>query len=376
MLELYIHIPFCVRKCNYCDFLSFPETDDMIDAYCRALIEEIKQTGERVRGESVRSVFVGGGTPSILMPEQITEIFLQIRKSFLLEADAEITIESNPGTLDEEKLQCYQEIGINRLSIGLQSTDDNCLKRLGRIHNFREFEKNYDQARKVGFTNINIDLMSGLPGQSLSQYEETLRRVTDLNPEHISSYSLIIEEGTPFYESEEIVRQLPDEETERKMYEQTRDILNTKGYDRYEISNYARKGKECIHNLGYWEQVPYLGVGLGASSYYNKARFSNERNLKKYLNIPFLPFEEREEYATVSLREQMEDRMIFGLRKRKGISISQFKKEYGISVREIYGEVIDRYSSMGFLQVEDDVLKLTDAGIDVSNRIFEDFLLG
>ncbi|MDD7114425.1 MAG: radical SAM family heme chaperone HemW [Lachnospiraceae bacterium] len=376
MLELYIHIPFCVRKCNYCDFLSFPETDDMIDAYCRALIEEIKQTGERVRGESVRSVFVGGGTPSILMPEQITEIFLQIRKSFLLEADAEITIESNPGTLDEEKLQCYQEIGINRLSIGLQSTDDNCLKRLGRIHNFREFEKNYDQARKVGFTNINIDLMSGLPGQSLSQYEETLRRVTDLNPEHISSYSLIIEEGTPFYESEEIVRQLPDEETERKMYEQTRDILNAKGYDRYEISNYARKGKECIHNLGYWEQVPYLGVGLGASSYYNKARFSNERNLKKYLNIPFLPFEEREEYATVSLREQMEDRMIFGLRKRKGISISQFKKEYGISVREIYGEVIDRYSSMGFLQVEDDVLKLTDAGIDVSNRIFEDFLLG
>lgn len=376
MLELYIHIPFCVRKCNYCDFLSFPETDDMIDAYCRALIEEIKQTGERVRGESVRSVFVGGGTPSILMPEQITEIFLQIRKSFLLEADAEITIESNPGTLDEEKLQCYQEIGINRLSIGLQSTDDNCLKRLGRIHNFREFEKNYDQARKVGFTNINIDLMSGLPGQSLSQYEETLRRVTDLNPEHISSYSLIIEEGTSFYESEEIVRQLPDEETERKMYEQTRDILNAKGYDRYEISNYARKGKECIHNLGYWEQVPYLGVGLGASSYYNKARFSNERNLKKYLNIPFLPFEEREEYATVSLREQMEDRMIFGLRKRKGISISQFKKEYGISVREIYGEVIDRYSSMGFLQVEDDVLKLTDAGIDVSNRIFEDFLLG
>ena len=376
MLELYIHIPFCVRKCNYCDFLSFPETDDMIDAYCRALIEEIKQTGERVRGESVRSVFVGGGTPSILMPEQITEIFLQIRKSFLLEADAEITIESNPGTLDEEKLQCYQEIGINRLSIGLQSTDDNCLKRLGRIHNFREFEKNYDQARKVGFTNINIDLMSGLPGQSLSQYEETLRRVTDLNPEHISSYSLIIEEGTLFYESEEIVRQLPDEETERKMYEQTRDILNAKGYDRYEISNYARKGKECIHNLGYWEQVPYLGVGLGASSYYNKARFSNERNLKKYLNIPFLPFEEREEYATVSLREQMEDRMIFGLRKRKGISISQFKKEYGISVREIYGEVIDRYSSMGFLQVEDDVLKLTDAGIDVSNRIFEDFLLG
>ena len=376
MLELYIHIPFCVRKCNYCDFLSFPETDDMIDAYCRALIEEIKQTGERVRGESVRSVFVGGGTPSILMPEQITEILLQIRKSFLLEADAEITIESNPGTLDEEKLQCYQEIGINRLSIGLQSTDDNCLKRLGRIHNFREFEKNYDQARKVGFTNINIDLMSGLPGQSLSQYEETLRRVTDLNPEHISSYSLIIEEGTPFYESEEIVRQLPDEETERKMYEQTRDILNAKGYDRYEISNYARKGKECIHNLGYWEQVPYLGVGLGASSYYNKARFSNERNLKKYLNIPFLPFEEREEYATVSLREQMEDRMIFGLRKRKGISISQFKKEYGITVREIYGEVIDRYSSMGFLQVEDDFLKLTDAGINVSNRIFEDFLLG
>ena len=375
MLELYIHIPFCIRKCNYCDFLSFPETESGIAQYCHALKEEIKRTGDQAEDIGVRSVFIGGGTPSILEAEQITEIMTCIRNNFSIEKNAEITIESNPGTLNAEKLNCYHELGINRLSIGLQSTDDDCLRRLGRIHTFQEFEKNYEQARKSGFQNINIDLMSGLPGQSLRGYEDTLNRVTELKPEHISSYSLIIEEGTPFYKSDSVLQQLPDEDTERKMYERTKEILEQQGYERYEISNYARQGRECIHNLGYWEQVPYLGMGLGASSFYNGARFSNERNFRKYLSTPYLPFEHREDYVQVSREEQMEDTMIFGLRKMKGISVSEFEREFGTPIWEMYGSVIERYSNLGLLIQEGDVLRLTDAGIDVSNRIFEDFIL-
>ena len=375
MLELYIHIPFCIRKCNYCDFLSFPETESRIAQYCHALKEEIKRTGDQAEDIGVRSVFIGGGTPSILEAEQITEIMTCIRNNFSIEKNAEITIESNPGTLNAEKLNCYHELGINRLSIGLQSTDDDCLRRLGRIHTFQEFEKNYEQARKSGFQNINIDLMSGLPGQSLRGYEDTLNRVTELKPEHISSYSLIIEEGTPFYKSDSVLQQLPDEDTERKMYERTKEILAQQGYERYEISNYARQGRECIHNLGYWEQVPYLGMGLGASSFYNGARFSNERNFRKYLSTPYLPFEHREDYVQVSREEQMEDTMIFGLRKMKGISVSEFEREFGTPIWEMYGSVIERYSNLGLLIQEGDVLRLTDAGIDVSNRIFEDFIL-
>ena len=375
MLELYIHIPFCIRKCNYCDFLSFAETESGIAQYCQALKEEIKRTGDQAEGIGVRSVFIGGGTPSILEAEQITEIMTCIRNNFSIEKNAEITIESNPGTLNAEKLNCYHELGINRLSIGLQSTDDDCLRRLGRIHTFQEFEKNYEQARKSGFQNINIDLMSGLPGQSLRGYEDTLNRVTELKPEHISSYSLIIEEGTPFYKSDSVLQQLPDEDTERKMYERTKEILAQQGYERYEISNYARQGRECIHNLGYWEQVPYLGMGLGASSFYNGARFSNERNFRKYLSTPYHPFEHREDYVQVSREEQMEDTMIFGLRKMKGISVSEFEREFGTPIWEMYGSVIERYSNLGLLIQEGDVLRLTDAGIDVSNRIFEDFIL-
>ena len=375
MLELYIHIPFCIRKCNYCDFLSFPETESGIAQYCHALKEEIKRTGDQAEGIGVRSVFIGGGTPSILEAEQITEIMTCIRNNFSIEKNAEITIESNPGTLNAEKLNCYHELGINRLSIGLQSTDDDCLRRLGRIHTFQEFEKNYEQARKSGFQNINIDLMSGLPGQSLRGYEDTLNRVTELKPEHISSYSLIIDEGTPVYKSDSVLQQLPDEDTERKMYERTKEILAQQGYERYEISNYARQGRECIHNLGYWEQVPYLGMGLGASSFYNGARFSNERNFRKYISTPYLPFEHREDYVQVSREEQMEDTMIFGLRKMKGISVSEFEREFGTPIWEMYGSVIERYSNLGLLIQEGDVLRLTDAGIDVSNRIFEDFIL-
>ena len=411
MLELYIHIPFCVRKCNYCDFLSFPAGKEIVERYVRALEEEIRRTGEAVYGQNGRpgetvygqngrpeeavygragggktevrpgsapkisTVFVGGGTPSVLEPEQIRSLFSCLRESFLLEADAEISMEANPGTLNREKLSACREEGINRLSLGLQSADDGLLQTLGRIHTWEQFLYNYQDARQAGFRNINIDLMSSLPGQSLENYVKTLETVTALEPEHISSYSLILEEGTPFFASEEIRRQLPDENTDREMYEKTKEILHEKGYERYEISNYAKPGFACRHNLGYWDEVPYLGLGLGASSYYKNARFSNETDIRTYMENPFVPFLGRNDYECCDEKSRMEDYMIFGLRKMAGVSLSRFEKEFGTAAEEIYGGVIDRYVGMGFLVLEGDRLRLTDAGIDVSNRIFEDFLL-
>lgn len=411
MLELYIHIPFCVRKCNYCDFLSFPAGKEVMERYVRALEEEIRRTGEAVYGQNGRpgetvygqngrpeeavygragggktevrpgsapkisTVFVGGGTPSVLEPEQIRNLFSCLRESFLLEADAEISMEGNPGTLNREKLSVCREAGINRLSLGLQSADDGLLQTLGRIHTWEQFLYNYQDARQAGFRNINIDLMSSLPGQSLENYVKTLETVTALGPEHISSYSLILEEGTPFFASEEIRRQLPDENTDREMYEKTKEILHEKGYERYEISNYAKPGFACRHNLGYWDEVPYLGLGLGASSYYKNARFSNETDIRTYMENPFVPFLGRNDYECCDEKSRMEDYMIFGLRKMAGVSLSRFEKEFGTAAEEIYGGVIDRYVGMGLLVLEGDRLRLTDAGIDVSNRIFEDFLL-
>lgn len=411
MLELYIHIPFCVRKCNYCDFLSFPAGKEVMERYVRALEEEIRRTGETVYGQNGRpgetvygqngrpeeavygragggktevrpgsapkisTVFVGGGTPSVLEPEQIRSLFSCLRESFLLEADAEISMEANPGTLNREKLSACREAGINRLSLGLQSADDGLLQTLGRIHTWEQFLYNYQDARQAGFRNINIDLMSSLPGQSLENYVKTLETVTALEPEHISSYSLILEEGTPFFASEEIRRQLPDENTDREMYEKTKEILHEKGYERYEISNYAKPGFACRHNLGYWDEVPYLGLGLGASSYYKNARFSNETDIRTYMENPFVPFLGRNDYECCDEKSRMEDYMIFGLRKMAGVSLSRFEKEFGTAAEEIYGGVIGRYVGMGFLVLEGDRLRLTDAGIDVSNRIFEDFLL-
>ena len=411
MLELYIHIPFCVRKCNYCDFLSFPAGKEIVERYVRALEEEIRRTGEAVYGQNGRpgetvygqngrpeeavygragggktevrpgsapkisTVFVGGGTPSVLEPEQIRNLFSCLRESFLLEADAEISMEGNPGTLNREKLSVCREAGINRLSLGLQSADDGLLQTLGRIHTWEQFLYNYQDARQAGFRNINIDLMSSLPGQSLENYVKTLETVTALEPEHISSYSLILEEGTPFFASEEIRRQLPDENTDREMYEKTKEILHEKGYERYEISNYAKPGFACRHNLGYWDEVPYLGLGLGASSYYKNARFSNETDIRTYMENPFVPFLGRNDYECCDEKSRMEDYMIFGLRKMAGVSLSRFEKEFGTAAEEIYGGVIVRYVGMGLLVLEGDRLRLTPAGIDVSNRIFEDFLL-
>ncbi len=374
-LGLYVHIPFCISKCHYCDFLSFPGEEETIAAYCAALNEEIRRTGQRLGRPAVSTVFVGGGTPSVLPLEQTASLFQCIRDHFCLDEGAEVSLEANPGTLTGEKLSLYHDLGINRLSMGLQSTDDGLLKTLGRIHTLDRFLQNYDQARAAGFTNINIDIMSGLPGQSLFKYLDTLHTVAALKPEHISSYSLILEEGTPFFNSEEIRRLLPDEETERTMYEKTKEVLAENGYVRYEISNYARPGYACRHNLGYWDGAFYLGLGLGASSYYSYTRFSNEKNLKNYLSDPCPPFSRRDEYQVCDKKDRMENYMIFGLRKTDGVSVSRFEREFTVTMDAVYGDVLSRFCDMGFLTLSGDTLRLTDAGIDVSNRIFEEFLI-
>lgn len=376
-IELYIHIPFCVQKCRYCDFLSFASTKERKERYVQALCQEIRETGHYIQEENstVRSVFIGGGTPSILEVEQMKEIVSAVFRSFTVEEGAEISMEANPGTLNREKLQAYHNMGINRISIGLQSTEDDCLKKLGRIHTYQEFESNYQQAREAGFDNINIDLMSALPGQTLSSYKNTLETVLALRPEHISSYSLILEEGTPFYEDDTLIAQLPDEDTEREMYELTKSMLAEHGYKRYEISNYAREGRECLHNLGYWDDVPYLGMGLGASSYWKDGRFSNTSDIQAYIDQPFSSFEDREDYQIISREEQMEEFMYLGLRKMRGVSLSSFKEKFGIDMETVYGAVIDQFLQMNLLQRDGGRLSLTDQGINVSNRIFTEFLL-
>ena len=296
-LELYIHIPFCVKKCAYCDFLSGPSTLEVREAYVNCLIEEICHCKHAGVGDSdnkwapcdpenyeVVSAFFGGGTPSILKPDQIRRIMTALKEVFCWNSDAEVTIEANPGTVDEEKLRNYLDCGINRISFGLQSADNEELRKLGRIHTWEEFLDSFHQARIAGFTNINVDLMSALPGQTVDSWRKTLEKVLELKPEHISAYSLIIEEGTPFYEKyEDHPELLPPEEEERQMYHDTKKILHEHGYERYEISNYARTGYACRHNLGYWERREYKGFGLGSASLLENRRYTNTCELKQYL---------------------------------------------------------------------------------------------
>lgn len=283
-LSLYLHIPFCVRKCLYCDFLSGPQSADVQEQYVEALCREIQETSPEYREYQVVSVFIGGGTPSVLLPEQTIRIMETLKSCFILTDTCEISMEMNPGTVTPEKMNAYRACGINRISIGLQSANDGELKALGRIHTCADFLKAYEMAVEAGFTNINVDLMSAIPEQTLKSYQETLQKVLALQPQpvHISAYSLIVEEGTPFYEQE---LNLPDEETERRMYEITDDILRKAGYHRYEISNYAKAGKECVHNKVYWQRGNYLGLGIGSASLIQNVRFHNVTDISSYVNL-------------------------------------------------------------------------------------------
>ena len=377
LLELYIHIPFCKKKCKYCDFLSGPSTADERESYVKSLCQDIRSYAHLAKACRVISIFVGGGTPSTLTAFQMQQIFSAVRDTFVVEENAEITVEMNPGTVDREKLSGYKKCGINRLSIGLQSTKNRELQILGRIHFFEEFLETYHMARAEGFENINVDLMSAIPGQSLTDWEENLKTVAELAPEHISAYSLIVEEGTPFARmAERGELQLPEEDTERAMYEETREILAKYGFLRYEISNYARDGYECLHNVGYWIRRDYLGFGIGAASLVDNVRFQNGRDLITYLENPQ---DCREEEQVLTEQEQMEETMFLGLRLIRGISYEQFEKQYGRSLPEVYGPVITQNIADGLLREYTEesgerFLALTEKGLDVSNYVMAQFL--
>ena len=378
-LEIYIHIPFCIKKCSYCDFLSAPATEQTVESYMAALFAEIGGRAKDYSDRTVTSIFIGGGTPSLLSGEQIGQLMDRIREQFAMAQDAEITMEVNPGTASAEKLRNFYTAGINRLSIGMQSAQAEELKNLGRIHDFEGFCQVYREAVEAGFTNINVDIMSGLPGQTLASYRDTLEKVLHLEPmpQHISAYSLIVEEGTPFARmAERGELQLPEEDTELAMYEETREILAKYGFHRYEISNYARDGYECLHNVGYWIRRDYLGFGIGAASLVDNVRFQNGRDLITYLENPQ---DCREEEQVLTEQEQMEETMFLGLRLIRGISYEQFEKQYGRSLPEVYGPVITQNIADGLLREYTEesgerFLALTEKGLDVSNYVMAQFL--
>ena len=370
-LELYVHIPFCVRKCQYCDFLSGPSDEETKDRYIEALLKEIR-AAEHTEDYEIVSVFIGGGTPSALKAEAIASIMRTLQEQFFFCEDAEVTIEANPGTVDLEKQTIYRNVGINRLSLGLQSTDAEELKLLGRIHSYEEFLKSYEWAREAGFSNINIDLMFAIPGQTGEAWRQHLYQVAELNPEHISAYSLIIEEGTPFAEQN---LDLPDEDTEYQMYEDTAEILERYGYRQYEISNYAKQGYMCRHNAGYWQRREYLGFGLGASSLYRGMRFSNTRRMQEYLKESRNPDQIRKDVTVLSRNERIEEFMFLGLRMTEGISEKNFEENFDVRLMDVYGDILQKYEETGFMEHIETKWRLTRKGIHVSNHILADFLL-
>ncbi len=386
-LELYFHIPFCVRKCLYCDFLSAPAHPAVRRRYMEALIWETKERAKTCGDYVVSSVFLGGGTPSLADTDQTEELLEEVRRCYRLSGDAELTIEVNPGTADGEKLARLRRAGLNRISIGLQSADDRKLKALGRIHTWEQFLECYARAREAGFSNVNVDVMSALPGQSLSDCRRTLEKVLRLDPppEHISAYSLILEEGTPLFVQEKEKNAqgkslLPDEETDRAMYHETGRILEKAGYRRYEISNYAREGYACRHNCGYWRRKEYLGLGLGASSLRENVRFKNGDDLERYLEDPSGC---RTEVQALSEKEQMEEFMFLGLRLTEGVSEEEFRRCFGQEMEDVYGDVIEKYLDLKLLYRygrpgerggTDRWLALTQPGLDVSNYVMQGFL--
>lgn len=369
-ISLYIHIPFCVRKCLYCDFPSFSGMDGMFEDYVRRLCREMGEAAPSFQGIGVKSVFFGGGTPSILPPALMGRIMDKIMSAYDVNSDAEISMEANPGTLDAAKLREYKSMYFNRLSMGLQAWQDRLLERLGRIHSVGEFEDNFLQARDAGFKNINVDLMFSLPGQTMDDWQETLEKVIRLDPEHISAYSLIIEEGTPFfdmYEKGQITE--TDENTDRRMYYLAKEMLSDKGFRQYEISNFAKEGFECRHNITYWRTEEYRGFGLGAHSYVDGTRFHNSADMKEYMAGGG-----RLDMEKLTPEEMQEEFMFMGLRMNEGISREEFLKRFKTDITSVYGQEISELISEGLLTENKGRISLTDRGIDVSNQVFEKFI--
>ena len=375
-LGIYIHIPFCKQKCFYCDFCSFANKNEMQEKYVETVINEIKNITHKEK-YTVTTIYLGGGTPSILNPEYIKNILQEIKSSFKILDDAEITIEINPGTVNEEKLKRYKEYGINRLSIGLQSANDKILKNIGRIHDYKQFEETFFFARKCGFKNINVDLMIGLPTQAIEDVKQTLEKIIQKNPEHISVYSLIIEEGTTI---EKLINenklQLPDEETERIMYWTVVNELKENGYNQYEISNFSKKTYESKHNTNCWKQKQYIGLGTSAHSYLNKKRYSNTNNIEEYIkNI-----QESTISKNITIHEEqteestMNEYMLLGLRMIQGININEFKQKFKTDPTIKYKEILEKLQKENLIQITKTSIKLTKQGIDFGNIVWEEFI--
>ncbi len=398
-LEIYIHIPFCCKKCEYCDFLSFSCDEKTQFAYANALIREIEFYGPKMKDYLVSTIFIGGGTPTWMDENKMIEILDTIYTYFNVSSDAEITMECNPGTVTTSKLEKYKKAGVNRLSIGLQSADDEELQILGRIHTFEKFVKTYEKARNAGFANINVDLMSGIPYQTAEKFLHTLQKVVRLKPNHISAYSLIIEKGTPFYEKykfdltlQEAGKQttvLPTEDEVYRITKLTQQYLAKAGYEQYEISNFAQPGFECEHNIGYWTRENYLGLGLGAASLVDNTRYTNLTDINEYIEaskqIQIVPFEQTSgkiEYGTnlhlaadmVSRKAQMEEFMFLGLRMNKGVTRQQFEDAFGIPIEGIYKDALEHLKAEGMLEMNAGRIALTEKGQDLSNYALAQFL--
>ena len=369
-IGIYVHIPFCVRKCFYCDFTSYPNKLNKQKEYVQKLKDEIEQRSKKIKNY-IDTIYIGGGTPSIIESEYITEILNCIRENYKIKKSAEITIEVNPGTVTEDKLQEFKDAGINRLSIGLQSTKDELLEEIGRIHTYEDFLNTYNSAKKVGFKNINVDLMIGLPEQSLQDVEDSLKEIINLKPKHISAYSLILEENTKL---EVLVKlgklELPDEDLERQMYWKVKEVLGKNGYEHYEISNFAKKGYKSKHNYNCWKQHSYLGFGVAASSYYNNTRYSNTNDLEEYLKNPIK--KEIEEDQT--LEDAKKEYMLLGLRTIEGVNISEFKQKFGDNPVYLFRNELDKLVKEKLVEIDLDNIKLTNKGLDLANLIWEEFV--
>jgi len=372
-LGLYIHIPFCKRKCHYCDFISFSGKQELIEKYIDSLKKEIDDYKINKEEYLIETIYFGGGTPSYIESKYIIEILQKLKQKFNISKSAEITIEANPGTVDEQKLKDYYNSGINRISFGLQSTKSELLKLVGRIHTYSSFLDTYNLARKVGFKNINVDLMIGLPVQTLEDVQKDLERIVALNPEHISVYSLIVEEGTVIEQkinNKELY--LPSEELERKMYWKVKSTLEEKGYKHYEISNFAKKDFESKHNMSCWNQEEYIGFGLAAHSYIDNKRYSNTEDLEEYIEKNAEEIRETHEIQTKE--DQMKEYMLLGLRKIEGVKISDFKNKYIDNPIYLYRESLNKLVVQELIEIDIDSIKLTDKGIDLANLVWEEFV--
>ncbi|MEA5084540.1 MAG: radical SAM family heme chaperone HemW [Lachnospiraceae bacterium] len=375
-LSIYIHIPFCKKKCLYCDFPSFSGCENIYEDYVNSLVSELGDNASEYTEYEIATIFIGGGTPTVLPPKQLGRILDMVLSKYNVRNDAEITIEANPGTVNAQIFKELKSMYVNRLSFGVQAWQNSLLTSLGRIHDNETFVRNFNEARDVGFKNISCDLMFSLPNQILSDWEETLEKIMRLNPEHISAYSLIIEDGTPFKEMyEKGMFKATDDVLDREMYYLAKEMLKDKGYNQYEISNFAKQGFESRHNIVYWNTKEYLGFGLGAHSYIHGERFHNTYAMSDYINSKGNRVKLRENIEILSKEEKMEEFMFMGLRMTEGISISEFKKRFNSNVEDVFKDSVDYLIDQKLLYKKDDMLALTDKGIDLSNFVFEKFII-